>query len=188
MISLPKRGALSILSIEVERELDETDLLELKNLPANSPPPLKALTARHRRAALMVAEGKTNDHIADALGYTPTRIAQLRNDPGFMYTASTFEDQIHEIAIADEQRLQGKLRLMGEGALDEINDRLDDPAQMKLIPTAELRQLVTTAADRTFAPPKQANSRNDPPVNITLDFGRQLTPKDITPKDEGEAS
>ena len=43
MISLPTRGAISTLSLEVERELTEEDLVQLRFLPDNSPPPLKTI-------------------------------------------------------------------------------------------------------------------------------------------------
>jgi hypothetical protein len=186
MISLPSRGAMRTLSVEVERELTEEDLLELRNMPKNSPPPVKTISARHKRTAMMVAEGKSDVLIADALGYTPTRISQLRQDPGFQYLVNRYENQIHEESLDDEKRYQEKLRTAGEMALDEINDRLEDPERIKHIGTSELRQIVTVAADRTVAPPKNVTTSPTAPAHITLNFGRELKPKVKTLDEDGK--
>jgi hypothetical protein len=184
MINLPPRGALSTLSIEVERELTEEDLLELRFMPDNSPPPVKTISARHRRTAMMVAQGKSDLLIADALGYTPARISQLKRDPGFQFTVAQYEDQIHENSLADEQRFQEKLRVAGEQAIDELNDRLEN--KVDRISTSELRQIITVAADRTVAPPKQVTSQPNIPQHITLNFGTKLTPKTKTLDQDGK--
>ncbi len=178
MILLPKRGAISTLSIEVERELTEEDLLELSNLPDNSPPQVKTISSRHRRTAMMVAEGKENHFIAHALGYTPARIYQLKQDPSFKELVHYYSDQIHEKSLGDEQRFQEKLRSAGEQALDLINDRLEDPIISDRISTAELRNIVTVAADRTVAPPKAMVNAPIPPQSITLNFGTTLKPRE----------
>lgn len=181
MISLPSRGALSVLSIEVEKELEEKDLLDLRFMPDNSPPTLKTISARHRRTAMMVARGFGNEHIAEALGYTPARVSQLRFDPAFAELVAYYEDQIHEESLTDEKRIQEKLRAMTETGLDLINERLEDPAHRERISTSELRQLVAMGADRTVAPPKAIVNTNAPPAEITLNFGTTLKPKEITP-------
>lgn len=178
MISLPRRGAISTLSIEVERELTEEDLVELANLPDNSPPQVKTISSRHRRTAMMVAEGKDNHLIADALGYTPARISQLKQDPSFKELVHYYSDQLHEKSLGDEQRFQEKLRSAGEQALDLINDRLEDPIVRDRISTSELRNIVTVAADRTVAPPKAMVNAPVPPQSITLNFGTTLRPRE----------
>jgi hypothetical protein len=178
MISLTRRGAISTLSVEVERELTEEDIVQLQNLPDNSPPPVQAISARHRRTALMVAEGKGNHTIADALGYTPARIYQLKQDPSFKELVRYYSDQIHEESLADEKRFQEKLRIMGEQAMNLINDRLDDPDRSDRISTSELRQIATAAADRTVAPPKAMISAPTSPTEITLNFGTTLKPRE----------
>ncbi len=178
MISLPKRGALNVLSVEIERELTEEDLLQLSQMPDNSPPQVKTISARHRRMAMLVAEGKTNQQIAEALWYTPARVGQLRVDPGTSQLISYYEDQLHEESLGDEKRYQEKLRAAGEQALDLINDRLEDPVYRDRISTTELRNIVTVAADRTVAPPKQVQQTQVPPQQITLNFGTTLKPRD----------
>ena len=186
MISLPSRGAISTLSLEVERELTEEDLVELRFFPDNSPPPLKTISARHRRTAMMVAEGKLDIHVADALGYTPARVRQLKQDPSFRELVAYYTDQIHEGSLGDEVRFQEKLRSAGEQALDELNDRLEDPNRIKGIATAELRNIVTVAADRTVAPPKAIANAPMAPAHITLNFGTKLTPKEKIISQTGE--
>lgn len=178
MITLSRRGAISTLSVEVERELTEDDLLELSNLPDNSPPPVKTISSRHRRTAMMVAEGKENHFIAHALGYTPARIYQLKQDPSFKELVHYYSDQLHEKSLGDEQRFQEKLRSAGEQALDLLNDRLEDPEIRERISTSELRNIVTISADRTVAPPKAMVNAPIPPQSITLNFGTTLKPRE----------
>ena len=175
MISLPTRGALSVLSIEVERELTEADLLELRFMPDNSPPTLKTISARHRRTAMMVAQGRSNEEIAEALGYTPTRVSQLRFDPSFAELVAGYEDQIHEESLADEKRYRAKLLMAGETALDSMMEQLEE--NPRAIPFSERRQVVTMAADRTVAPPRGSTNMPPPPTEITLNFGDALKPK-----------
>ena len=127
---------------------------------------------------MMVAEGKLDIHVADALGYTPARVRQLKQDPSFRELVAYYTDQIHEGSLGDEVRFQEKLRSAGEQALDELNDRLEDPNRIKGIATAELRNIVTVAADRTVAPPKAIANAPMAPAHITLNFGTKLTPKE----------
>lgn len=185
MVSLPSRGALATLSVEVERELTEADLLDLRFMPDNSPPTLKTISARHRRTAMMCARGLSNEQIADALGYTPTRVSQLRFDPAFKELVAYYEDQIHEESLDDEKRFQAKILVAGEQSVDLINNRLEGEVDDVKISTSELRQIATFAADRTVAPPKAIVNTTAPPTEITLNFGRELKPRvveEVKPK------
>jgi hypothetical protein len=182
---VPKRGALRTLSLEIERELTEQDLLTLQTLPGNGPPPLKFLSARHKRQAQMLARGLSPQIVAEALGTTPQRIYQLQRDPAFKELMAIYEDQIHEESIDDEQRFQGRMRAVGETSLDLIGDRLEGIQDDIRISTSELRQLATMAADRTVAPPKVTSPNSNIPQNITLNFGTTLKPPK-TINQEGE--
>ena len=189
MISLPARGALSVLSLEVERELTEDDLLQLQFMPENSPPTLQKISARHRRTAMMVAEGRTNEHIAECMGYTSTRVGQLRNDPSFQELVGYYESQIMEVHILEEQRVRGKLLDLTEDALDEMQRRMDGEDATNRISYSELRQTAIMGADRTVAPPKAIVNTQPPPPEITLNFGTTLRPRpsppivDVTPEE-----
>jgi hypothetical protein len=178
---------MNVLSLEVERELTEADILDLRNLPDISSP-LKTISARHRHTAMLVAEGKSNNHIAEALNFTPARVGQLRQDPAFKELVHYYYDQIHEEALSDEKRIYGKVLLNTELALDHMTDRLEDPALSRRITTAELRQIADTRLDRTVAPPKVAQSQLNPPQDITLNFGTQLRPVGIGQPQAGVAT
>jgi len=173
---VPKRGALRTLSLEVERELTHEDLLVLETLPGNGPPPLKSLSARHKRQAQLLAKGLSPQVVAEALGTTPQRVYQLMKDPAFNELVAIYSDQFHEESLEDEKRYQEKMRAVGETSLDIINDRLEGTPDEVRISTSELRQLATMAADRTVAPPKIQDPKSNIPQNITLNFGTTLNP------------
>lgn len=186
-----KGGELKVLTLEAERELQVEDLEQLQHKPRTGLV-LQTLTVRHRRTAMLVAQGRKDHEVADLLDYTPARVAQLKEDPSFKELVAYYYDQIHEESLQDEKRFQQKLRLAGEQALNELNNRLDQ--KVEEINTSELRQIIIMAADRTVAPPKAANQ---PPVpqTITLNLGLPQAPepkekepqiKTINPKGEDE--
>lgn len=183
---LPRGGALSVLNFEIIREVPRDELMKLVNLPALAPPPIKTLSARHRRQAQLLAEGKPPAVVADALGVTPQRISQLLKDPSFVQLIAEYEDEIKERFFAEQERLQAKLLVAGETALDEINNRLEGDKPSSEVPYGELRKTVEMAMDRTVAPPKTANNQQAPPPTITLNFGRTLTPRIIDPDGHDE--
>jgi len=173
---IPARGAIRTLALEVERDLTAQDLLQLQTLPATSPPPLKTLSARHRRQAQLLARGLSPQVVAEALGTTTARVYQLKKDPAFNELIAIYEDQIHESTLEDEKRFQEKMRAIGEGSADILIDRLEGIKDDVPISNAELRQLLTMSADRTVAPPKTIDPRLNPPQNVTLNFGTTLKP------------
>lgn len=183
---VPQRGALSVLTIEVERELTREDLLDLVQLPSVGPPPIKVLSARHRRQAQLLAEGKSVEIVAQALGTTSARLYQLKRDPTFAALIAEYADQIQERFFKENERLQEKLLAAGETAIDEINHRLEGGKPESDVPYGELRKTVEMAMDRTVAPPKTAINQPQPPAQITLNFGTKLKPRTINQDGQDE--
>lgn len=175
---IPKRGKFSLLGLEVVRELNLSELPQLALIPPTGPPEIQAVSARHKLQARLVAEGRSNLEVADIVGCTPQRIYQLKQMKTFQELVSYFQDQIQEGGIEDAQRFQGKLLQAGELALDELNERLGDDQQRKLLPVGELRKITEMAADRTVAPSKSAPQGTSPPQSITLNFGTTVKPKE----------
>jgi len=176
--SLPRRGVAATLGIEFVRELT---MQEIDSLADRSPigplsaPMVQKLTAAHHRQAQLVARGIYSVvAIARMCGVTPQRIYQLKRDQFFIELVEYYQTQVAEATHEATERVQTKLLVAGEVALDELNDRLDDPAQRAEIPVGELRKIVEMAADRTVAPPKTSIPSNIPPSTITLNFGTEL--------------
>lgn len=186
-MTLPRRGRPGlVLNMIVERELTPLDLIDLQirdDFPKIGTAPIQRLKSSHHAVARHLASGRTVQETALLTGYTPQRVSDLGLDPAFQDLLAYYEIQVDEIGIDDAQRFQLKLKDVGEAALDLIDDRVNDPVKSATIPIGELRQIVTMAADRTVAPPKQAQTATVIPAKITFNMGpREIAPKVI----EGE--
>lgn len=177
--NLPKRGAVSTLALEYVRDITPDDLVRLASAPKKGPPPIQKFKASHHRQAQLVARGiYTDATVARLCGVTPQRIYQLKTgDPLFKELVAYYQTQIDETNAEASERVQGKLLVAGEAALDEINERLEDETARAEIPVGELRKIVEMVADRTVAPPKATSANVAPPATITLNFGTELKPK-----------
>lgn len=169
---LPLRGALAApLSIEFVRELSADDLKDLLNAPRTDVPVLKKLRAIHHRQAALLAEGKTNNEVAAICGTTPQRVVQLKQDPAFKDLMHYYEDQIITLQLEDSARLRDKAVDIGEMAMNEMAERLEDDAKRTALPMSELRQVAADMLNRTVLPPKATTNIVTAPQIITLDFG-----------------
>lgn len=186
---LPSRGRPGLaLVMSVKRPLTPGDLLRLQtdpDLPISAAPILKRLRAIHHQAAQLLAAGKSIKETAFAVGQTPQSIGdRARSDPAFKELVSYYQNQRTDAVIDTTNRVQQKLIDVAELAVDEITDRLEDPAKLNALPVSELRQLATMGLDRTVAPPKTAQPATIMPTQITFNVGtRDIRPKTI----EGEA-
>jgi hypothetical protein len=190
---IPKRGSVGkALVLEIVRELEPADLalLSADFKPRTGPPPIQQLKAIHHRQAELLAQGMKVIDVARALGTTPARIHQLQKDPTFVEAVAIYRSRLHDQTMDDANRIQGKLVVAAEMALDELNDRLEDPAKRSQIPLGELRKVVEMGGDRTVAPSKSAGPQSTVPSRITLNFSTVLDDKaektenpviDITP-------
>lgn len=167
------------LSLSVERELTAEDLFRLATEPVerSSPPSLQKLKTIHHIAARLLATGKSCSEVAMVVNRTPQRIRDLQSDPAFAELVEYYSNQLADSVMDDAARLQSKLIIAGEMAVDEIVDRLGDDAQLAQIGIGELRQLAATTLDRTVAPPKQAQTAIQPPQQITFNIGGQTQPQ-----------
>jgi hypothetical protein len=188
---IPSRGgAAHSLILEVEGELTGEDIFQLlSEKPARTAAPiLQKTSAVHHRIARHMAAGRDSVEIAIIVGRTAQRINDLKKDPTFQNLVAYYSEQIIDIEVEDGQRIQGKFKDMTEGAQDEILRRLENDDELRKIPISELRQIAQLGADRTDAPPRQAQAQSNAPQNITFNIGaRDLTPKDDPQVIEGTA-
>ena len=168
---LPKRGAFHSLSFSVLREIEPDDLLRIAKGSTLAHRPIQQIRAIHHRIAQLMAQGFSLNEVSVMSGSSLDRINKLKADPTFNDLLTYYQDQIGTIAIEDGQRIQDKLKVAAETALDEINDRLMDEEKRTAIPISELRKITEMGADRTVAPPKASLQLTTPPQQITLNIG-----------------
>lgn len=172
---IPSRGAVvEPLLLEVTRELTPDDLARLVNAPKVGVPILQKLRATHHRQASLLAEGKAVHEVAIIVGCTPQRITQLLQDPTFIELLTYYKDQISAGMITDAARLKDKIVDLGEMAVDEMVERLEDDQRRKNMPIGEIRKIAEFAMDRTVAPPVATNNTPAVPTTITFNFGTKL--------------
>ncbi len=172
---IPSRGAVAEpLLIEVTRQLQASDLGQMADAPKVAVPILQKLRAIHHRQALLLAEGRTQKEVSQIIGCTEARLTQLMVDPTFVDLVETYKAQIITSMLSDAGRMQDKLTDMGEMAVDEIIERLEDTDQRKRMRTEELRRIAETALDRSIAPVKQALPTATTPANVTINFGTPI--------------
>lgn len=172
---IPSRGALAEpLLMEVTREITAQDLLRLGEAPKTSVPILQKLRATHHRQAQLLASGKSPTEVAAIVGCTVQRLVQLQVDPAFTELVAYYHDQMMVNAMDDATRLQGKITDLGEQAVDELLERIENDGKRAAMRTDEVRKIAEFAMDRTVAPPKAAPNATTAPTAITINFGTPL--------------
>jgi hypothetical protein len=172
---IPSRGAIAEpLYLSVERELNNADLLRVGDAPKVTVPILQKLRATHHRMAVLLAQGKPINEIAMIVGCTPQRLVQLQIDPTFSELVNYYTDQTVVMMLTDGARLADKIVDLGEAAVDELRERMDDEQKRRNMPVGEIRKIAEFAMDRTVAPPKSAPQSVAPPAAITINFGTPL--------------
>jgi hypothetical protein len=172
---IPSRGAVAEpLLLEVTRALTADDLGRLSEAPKVGVPLLKKLRAVHHQQAQLLASGKSVKDVAAIIGCTTQRIIQLQTDPSFNDLVQYYRDQTMVTMLEDTARIQRKLVDVGEIAIDEIRDRLEDDAKLGSMDVKELRQIAQFAMDRTVAPPKAVQNQPAPAAAITINFGTKV--------------
>jgi hypothetical protein len=172
---IPSRGAVAEpLILEVTRELTAEDIARMGDAPKVSVPVLQRLRATHHRQAGLLAEGKSVKEVAAIIGCTTQRIVQLQVDPTFADLVAYYHDQMMVNLLSDAARLKAKIIDVGEMAVDELVDRMEDDAKRQNMPVGEIRKIAEFAMDRTVAPPQSAPSAQIIPAVITMNFGTSI--------------
>lgn len=186
---IPSRGAVAEpLVIEVQGTLTADDIARLHTAPKVAVPMLQRLRATHHRQALLLAEGKTVSQVAAIVGCTTARLTQLQKDPAFVDLVAYYQDQVMAAMLSDTARLADKIVDVGEMAVDELRERLEDDAQRKSMRTEEVRKIAEFAMDRTVAPPKAAPGAAIAPAQVTINFGTSLRlPSELRDDTDGPA-
>lgn len=177
MDHLQPRGPIAApLLLEVTRDLTSSDLDRLGEAPKVSVPIVQKLRAIHHRQAQLLAGGRTPTEVAAIVGCTVQRLVQLQVDPAFTQLVAYYQDQIMVQMLEDSARLKDKLVDLGEMAVDELRERMEDDERRRKMFVGEVRKIAEFAMDRTVAPPKTAVPPTTAPATVTINFGTSLRP------------
>jgi DNA-binding CsgD family transcriptional regulator len=148
---------LSVRSLSAEE-------VEARNARAGVPDsPLKRLSERHKHTARLVASGASNIEVAVAVGITPARVVQLKNNAVFQELVAYYG----KVSEAGWGGLGEKMGRVGNLAADILEDRLEDNPDD--FTNDELQGIIKLTADRTgFGPTKTENK------NLNVSFGDLL--------------
>ena len=178
---IPSRGAVAEpLLLEVVGDLEHADLARLAGAPNVGVTILQKLRATHHRQAALLAEGRTVKEVAAIVGCTTARLVQLQTDPSFVELVAFYQDQIITTMLTDASRIKDKLVDVGEMAVDELRERLEDDAKRKAVQTGNIIKIAEMALDRTVAPPQVAAKGSEAPATVTINFGTPIkTPSEL---------
>lgn len=106
------------------------------------------LRVRHHAIARLLAMGRKNSEIAEALGCSPTTIANLERTPAFQALLLEYMNEMDEAAVSAHARVA----ILRNMTTDELTERLGTTPDKFKVP--ELIELLKTTADRTGLGPK----------------------------------
>lgn len=158
----PGRGRPLRTQTAYVRDLEPSDLelLATTKFPALSP--IKRLRDTHHAAARSIAAGLKHKEVALVTGYTPARVSQLLQDPGFQDLVSFYRANL-DVAFAG---LFEKMSAFSHEVLEELRSRFEnDPDTMS---NGFLLDLMKNLADRSGNGPRSTT------VNINLDLAGRL--------------
>src|SRR5215475_4085603 len=177
MLPLPNGRTGVQLLMTKSRDLTQGDLLLLATQPKKErhvpAPTIQTLRATHHQAARLIARGLTYQQVAREVGRTAQRISDLMRDPTFCELVVYYEKQVEEVVTEESIEFGGIVKDVARLALEEIQERLDDPVKRSQIPVGELRQLAGDALSRTVLPQKTAQPIVTAPVKITFNMGNR---------------
>lgn len=108
------------------RELTQRELVRLKEPKEVLPAIVGKLRDSHRHMAILFAAGFSIQEVAEAVGYSYSRVSILHPTPAFQDLVASFRDDIDEAriqAIQDYERLKLSNKVK---AARQLADRLDD--------------------------------------------------------------
>jgi DNA-binding CsgD family transcriptional regulator len=129
------------------------------------------LSPRHRKFALMAAEGKSNKEIGEALGYKPCRVSNLRHNTYMVDEIERLRERIFEETIGS------RLKSFAEPALNNIHMILTDRTnKVKVSEKAEMSKWVVEMNNGKASQKIEAGENLLSSLMDRLDAGRTSRP------------
>jgi hypothetical protein len=171
---------MKVMSAEVERELDMSDIEALLGERGVAAPQIVNIRERHHALARHIAEGKKPGEAAILCRYSQSRMSVLLADPAFNELVAHYREVVNENFVD----FQKKLADLAIDAASILQDRMEDtPDEMS---DSLLLQVVQVGADRTGHGPSQKTEINVKvglASRIASAHERAVRARDITPKE-----
>lgn len=135
------------------RDLTAEDIQSLATRAAYGSQPgtlIQKLRAPHHTLARLVAEGKSHPECSVITGYTVEYVVMLERDPAFRELVAYYKEQVSAAYINVHERLA----VLGATAMEILQERLTDDAQVAKLSVGALREIMNDALDRSVAPSK----------------------------------
>jgi hypothetical protein len=145
----------------------------------------------HHALARLVAEGRRNEEISQIMGYSPSYISSLKNDPAFKNLVDYYSGMVDGVYENVQVSLHERLTSISMVAAEELLDRVT--TEPEKFTNEELDKLIKTTADRTGFGPKATQVNVNVNLAQRLEAGRRRVeslapPRHETPVLEGEIS
>lgn len=135
------------------RDLTADDIKSLSTRAAYGSQPgnlIQKLRAPHHTLARLVAEGKSHPECSAITGYGVEYVSMLERDPAFRELVAYYKEQVSAAYINVHERLA----VLGTTAMEILQERLTDDAQVAKLSVGALREIMNDALDRSVAPSK----------------------------------
>lgn len=133
------------------------------------PPQVKVLRESHQKIARLLASGLKLYEVAQATGYSYSRVYVLSKDPALQELVARYRDMLIEDWREDEQTFQDLAMHNMVAAERQLSDKLDAADEAgELLPTRELLAISSDRMDRFGYGKKNMN------VNVNVDFAAKL--------------
>lgn len=152
------------LTVELVRELGQSDLALLASERHTTPPLIVRLRERHHALARCLAQGLKDAECSAITGYDPSRISILKRDPSFQKLVEDYRSIEAGLAADFTERAA----LLSLTAMGNLQDRLEDDANP--LPASMELEIAKTFADRTGHAPVQKSVN----MNVNAELGTRL--------------
>lgn len=152
--------------VEIVRELGPDDVRQLGKGIGSKPSALKRITETHHLIARLMAQGEAGYAIADATGYSQSRLSILKGDPAFQELIAHYRGEVEEVRAEHFVNTTAKLVAIRNDTLDAIHDKVLDED----LPLRDLREIAEMSMDRTGYGP-QSKTQN---TNLNINYAEQI--------------
>jgi hypothetical protein len=162
------RGRLTQLpDIRSVRPLTREDLEEIKS--KRSLPVVARFRDPHHRVARLIAAGLRPNEVAEATGYSLSRIYVLSADPAFQNQVAEYRKDVHTAYVSAEEEHYAMATEVNRKALRHIAEAFDKADEEgELVPIDKALRVFADTADRVGIQKRSTN------VHVNLDFAAKL--------------
>jgi hypothetical protein len=149
---------MEIVNLEALEGIEAASLVEqaqeLPYKPKIDSNNVQIMRVRHHQIARLLAMGYTPAKIARVMDCSAPTIANLEKSPAFQALLMEYMNVLDVAAVDTVTRM----RVLGNLTVDELTNRMADPAKAQALKTSDLVEVVKLTADRTGLGPQSSKS------------------------------